>query len=243
MENISDVRHIVKDIFDKVEGFLEEKEGEFLYNIAKDCKGKKGAIVEIGSWKGKSTICLGKGSKAGNKVKIYAIDPHRDTSTQECYQVKTSYEEFKNNIRDAGVDDIIFPILKTSKETAKIFHEPIEFLFIDSEHDYEDVKLDFQLWYPKVIYTGFIAFHDSGFSGPRKVIEKYVLLSKHFKFMSIIDSILFVQKVKKNSLRGRLTNIFLFFIFKCAFLYHKLPFPKPVTKLTERVLNTLKIMK
>ncbi len=243
MENISDVRHIVKNIFDRVEGLLEEEEGEFLYNMAKACKDKEGVIVEIGSWKGRSTICLGKGSKAGNKIKIYAIDPHRGTSTQEYYQVKTSCEEFRKNIRDAGVDDIIFPIIKISKEAAKIFNEPIEFLFIDGEHDYENVKLDFESWYPKVIYGGIIAFHDHIFAGPRRVIEKYVHMSKHFKVLGIIDSILYVQKVKKSSLKDRLINIFLFFIFRCAELYHKLPFPKPITKLTVRTLGTLKIMK
>ncbi len=243
MENISDVRHIVKDIFDKVEGLLEEEEGEFLYNMAKDCKGKKGAVVEIGSFKGRSTICLGKGSKAGNQVRVYAIDPHKGTLAHKFFEIPQTYEEFKKNIKIAGVDDVIFPIVKTSKEAAKIFHEPIEFLFIDDGHDYEDVKLDFQLWYPKVIYGGFIAFHDHLFSGPRKVIEKYVLLSKHFKVMGIIGSILFLQKIEKNSLGVRLKNLFLFSIFKCEFLYHRLPFPKPTTKLIDKILRTLRIKK
>jgi hypothetical protein len=243
MENIFDTKQIVKNIFDKVEGFLEEKEGELLYNIAKDCEGRKGVIVEIGSFKGKSTICLGKGSKAGSQVRVYAIDPHMGTSAHKAFKIPQTYEEFKKNIKIAGIDDVVFPILKTSKEAAEIFHEPIEFLFIDGGHDYEDVKLDFQLWYPKVIYTGFIGLHDSNFSGPRKVIEKYVLLSKHFKFMGIIDSIFFVQKIEKSSLRDRLKNLFLLFIFKCEFLYHRLPFPKPTTKLIDKILRTLRIKK
>ena len=92
MENISDVREIVKNIFDRVKGLLEEEEGEFLYNIAKDCKGRKGAIVEIGSWKGRSTICLGKGSKAGNKIKIYAIDPHRGTPRKKLTLIPYYYK-------------------------------------------------------------------------------------------------------------------------------------------------------
>ncbi|MDP3731658.1 MAG: class I SAM-dependent methyltransferase [Candidatus Omnitrophota bacterium] len=243
MENIPYARHIVKNIFGTVEGLIGEREGQFLYSVAKGCKGEKGVIVEIGSWKGRSTICLGKGSIAGSKVKIYAIDPHRDTSTQEYYKVKTSYEEFKNNIRDAGVDDVIFPIMKTSEEAARIFNEPIEFLFIDGEHDYENVKLDFESWYPKVIYGGFIAFHDYNFSGPYKVIEKYVFISKYFKIMGIIGSILFVQKVEINSLKDRLLNAFLFLMFKCAFSYNRLHFPKPATKLTVRALRILKIIK
>ena len=243
MENISEARKIVRDIFDRIEGLLEEKEGELLYNIAKDCRVEKGVIVEIGSFKGRSTICLGKGSKGGNQARIYAIDPHMGTSVHKFFKIPQTYDEFKKNIKIAGIDDVVFPIFKTSKEAAKIFHEPIEFLFIDGNHEYENVKLDFLSWYPKVIYGGIIAFHDHIFFGPRRVIEKYVHMSRHFKVLGIIDSILYAQKVKKSSLKDRLINIFLFFIFRCADLYHKLPFPKPITKLTVRTLGTLKIIK
>lgn len=241
MEN---VRQIVKDIINGIEGFLTENEGVFLYNMAKNCQGKREVIVEVGSWKGKSTVCLGKGSKAGNKIKIYAIDPHKDTSTQKLYGIASSYEEFKNNIQSAGVDDIIFPIIKTSQDVAQILNEPIEFLFIDGEHDYEMVRLDFELWYPKVIYGGLIAFHDYYFSGPRKVIEKYILFgSKHFKDIRIVDSIFLVRKVEKNSIKVRIINIFLFFIYKCRDLYYTLPFSKPKINLINKILRILKIMK
>ncbi|WP_455277747.1 hypothetical protein [[Eubacterium] cellulosolvens] len=56
----------IKKLTDKVEGWLTDKEGELLYKLAKQCTGK-GVIVEIGSWKGKSTIWLGMGSKNGKK--------------------------------------------------------------------------------------------------------------------------------------------------------------------------------
>jgi predicted O-methyltransferase YrrM len=243
MENVSQARQIVRDIFDRIQGLLEEKEGELLYNIAKDCRAEKGVIVEIGSFKGRSTTCLGKGSKAGNQVRVYAIDPHMGSSVHEFFNIQQTHEEFKKNIKIAGIDDLVFPIFKTSEEAAKIFHEPIEFLFIDGNHEYENVKLDFLSWYPKVIYGGIIAFHDQLFFGPRRVIEKYVHMSKHFKVLGIIDSILYAQKVKKNSLKDRLINILLLFVFRCSGLYHKLPFPKPITKLTARTLGPLKIMK
>ncbi len=44
-----------------IEGWLTEKEGIFLYKMANKCTGR-GVIVEIGSWKGKSTIWLSLGS-------------------------------------------------------------------------------------------------------------------------------------------------------------------------------------
>jgi hypothetical protein len=62
----------IKKLVFKINGWLTDKEGELLYNLAKNCTGK-GVIVEIGSWKGKSTIWLGKGSKAGKKLRFMQL--------------------------------------------------------------------------------------------------------------------------------------------------------------------------
>jgi predicted O-methyltransferase YrrM len=72
---IEETRRAAKD----VPGWLTDAEGELLFNLAKSCSGK-GVIVEIGSWKGKSTIWMARGSQAGHGVKIYAIDPHEGDS-------------------------------------------------------------------------------------------------------------------------------------------------------------------
>ncbi len=227
----------IKKLADKVDGWLTDNEGELLYNTAKNCKGNSGAIVEVGSWKGKSTIYLGKGSKAGNHVKVYAIDPHIGSpELKEIFGDNIwTFEEFKENIKTAEVDDIVVPINKTSVEAAETFQEPIEFLFIDGDHNYEMVKLDFELWFPMVIEGGIIAFHDSGAHGPKRVINQNVYKSKNFKNIGIVDSILFAQKVKENSINDRLWNRTLLFFDKCAIVYHKLPFPKPTTNFRKKL--------
>jgi predicted O-methyltransferase YrrM len=119
----------VRNLVDQVQGWLSYREGELLYNLAKNCSGK-GVIVEIGSWKGKSTIWLAKGSKAGNNVSVYAIDP----------QSESNFEEFNKNIKAAKIDDIVFPIVKKSEDAAKCFNKPVEMIFIDGSHVYDDVK-------------------------------------------------------------------------------------------------------
>ena len=177
----------VKKIVEKVDGWLEDEEGELLYRLAKNCLGK-GRIVEIGSWKGKSTIWLAKGSKVGNKVKVYAIDPH----------VGATFEEFKKNISNSQTDDIVIPIVKTSEEVAKDFNEPVELIFVDGSHEYETVKLDFELWVPKLIYGGTIAFHDTIIKpGPKKIVEEYVYKSKNFKNIGFVGSTTFAKKAKR----------------------------------------------
>jgi predicted O-methyltransferase YrrM len=57
-----------------VPGWLTDEEAAALYELAKACTGR-GVIVEIGSFKGRSTICLGLGSQAGHAVPVYAVAP------------------------------------------------------------------------------------------------------------------------------------------------------------------------
>src|SRR3989344_4837250 len=84
-----------------VEGWLTEDEGLFLYEITKNVK-EENAAVEIGSWKGKSTICIAKGLNDGRKGKVYAIDPH--TGSPEHRNIFGKVDTFKEfeEIRIAG---------------------------------------------------------------------------------------------------------------------------------------------
>ena len=149
-------------------------------------------IAEIGSWKGKSTIWLAYGSKQGKNVRIYAIDPHTGSSShREKYGSIWTFDEFQKNIRDAGVDDIITSLVKTSEEAARSHTQPVELIFIDGAHTYELVKMDFDLWFPKVIEGGIMAFHDTAYpwgvspnpasTGPQRVVDKFVYGSRHFR--------------------------------------------------------------
>jgi glycosyltransferase involved in cell wall biosynthesis/predicted O-methyltransferase YrrM len=202
-----------------IEGWLTDDEGKFLYYAARNCTGK-GVIVEIGSWKGKSTVFIGKGSESAGKIKIYAIDPH----------IEGTYEEFKKNIKKAELNNIVIPVVKTSEEAAEDFTEPVEFIFIDGDHEYEKVKQDLELWFPKLINKGIIAFHDTvAWPGPRKVVKKQIYTSRYFKNVGFVDSITFAQKIIKNSLKDRLRNRSLLFLRNRYVLFlknrfHKRPF-------------------
>lgn len=178
---------------------ITDAEGILLYTIAKACTGK-GVIVEIGSWTGRSTIWLGKGSKAGNKVKVYAIDPHTGGAT---------YPEFKNNIKMAGLDDIVVPIVKTSEEAEKGWNIPVELLWIDGSHKYDAVKLDFDKWTPHLVNDGTIAVHDTIFRcdpGPKRVVRNNVYRSRNFVVTGMVTSITYAQKVRSNTRKDRLKN-------------------------------------
>ncbi|HLM33372.1 MAG TPA: class I SAM-dependent methyltransferase [Gaiellaceae bacterium] len=156
---------------DDLPGWLSYEEGETLYTLAQKCTGR-GVIVEIGSWRGKSTTCLGLGSKAGRGVKIYSIDRHTDGT----------FPDFQVNIEKAGITELVTPIRSRSQDAWQDFDEPIELLFIDGAHQYDLVKDDFDHWVPKVVEGGVVAMHDTTwFEGPRRVADEMVFKSRGFK--------------------------------------------------------------
>jgi len=200
-----------------IEGWLTKSEGLFLYKSAKKVKSQN-AIIEIGSWKGRSTICLGRGLQDGNKGKIYAIDPHIGSSEhRKMFGKVDTFEEFKQNISKAGVDRYVQPIRKTSKNAAENFTKPIEFVFIDGAHEYKFVDFDFNAWFPKIIDGGLIAFHDSFlFIGPNLVTTKLLLFSSRIKNAKLVDTTTYFKKVAKNSLLDRIKNI-CFIVYRSLF--------------------------
>ena len=235
----AEIKH-VKEAIDKVEGWLTDSQGEFLYNAARNCKGKGGVIVEIGSWKGKSTIWLAKGSKAGSNVKIYAIDPHTGSSEhKKMYGEVWSFEEFKQNIKRANVEDIVIPVVKTSEDAERDWdRKPIELLWIDGEHEYEMVKLDFDLWSPYLIEGGTIALHATiDWPGPKRVVKDKIYKSHDFANVGFIDSLTYAQKVRANSLVDRLRNRWVLFLKGIYELGLSLQLPKPIKKSAKRIVS------
>lgn len=223
-----------------VDGWLLDQEGELLFGLAKNCQGK-GVIVEIGSWKGKSTIWLGKGSQAGKGVKIHAIDPHTGSSEHHERLGKVwTFDEFKQNIASAGVEDVVVPIVKASQDAAQEFHQPIELIFIDGAHEYEAVKQDFDLWFPKVIDGGIMAFHDTTVGeGPRHAVREKLYKSRFFCSISLAGTITYARKVRKNTLKDRVRNRCLLLIWDVVESVRRFPIPGSLRLLGRRIRDVL----
>lgn len=171
--NASELRQALAD----VPGWLGDEEAIALFELARDCTGR-GAIVELGSWRGKSTICLALGSKEGSGVPVVAVDRHMDKT----------FVDFQENIRKAGVADLVRPIRATSDEAFADFDEPIELIFIDASHKYEDVRRDFDQWVPLVVEGGTVAMHDTTWEGSKLVSEEAIYRSPYFKDVRFVPS-------------------------------------------------------
>jgi predicted O-methyltransferase YrrM len=193
----------VADIY-KLGGMLTNSEVDFLYRLGKvnHCDG---VIVEIGSFKGKSTIALARGAGATHKAKVYAIDPHR-IQPEEGYLEDTE-AAFLANIKRSGLEHQVVPMIMTSEAAAKQWSQPVRLLWIDGDHRYEPAKLDFTQWEPHVVEGGIIAMHDTiRKRGPKRVLWEHVFRSGRFHEIAIVDNITAMRKVQKVGFLAALRN-------------------------------------
>ena len=195
--------HSLKEQLSNVEGWLHEPEGYLLHRLAEDGPGA-GAIVEIGSFKGKSTICMALGSKRSKREHVYAVDhflgskenrkggSHEDPTIAETLSSRATFDR---NISDHGVSDYIRILAMTSLEAAQTWTLPIRLLFIDGDHEYASAKEDFQAWSPFVVKHGLIAFHDvGGWPGVTKFYEELMAENSKYTEVFCCCSIRVIQK-------------------------------------------------
>jgi MMP 1-O-methyltransferase len=213
-----------------VSGKLLHQEGELLWNLARNCAGK-GVIVEIGSWQGKSTTWLAAGSKEGARARVYAIYPH--ILHPENLQI------YRENMKRAGVDDLVEPLVMTSNKAAENFDKPVELIFVDGDHKYEAVKSDFELWFPKVTDGGTIAFHDVNSPGPRRLVDETIRKSSHLRDLGVKVQILYAKKVLKPSLRDRWRRRIFWLRFNGEGIAKKYHIPRFFQKMGAELLKRL----
>jgi len=184
-----------------VEGWFEDEEADLLIAItSRALASQEGphAIVEVGSYCGRSTVVFGSVVKAlAADAKIYAIDPHDgkvgalDQGIKNC---GPTLERFKRNIASAELTEYVETIQKYSYEVK--WEKPIQILLIDGLHDYTNVARDFFQFEPWVVAGGAIAFHDYADYYPDvKSFVNEILSSGRYRRVHCAGSLMVVEKV------------------------------------------------
>lgn len=141
-----------------IDGWLFPEEGELLEKYAKEVQ-PFADIVELGSYKGKSTVYLAR-SVVG-MVNVICIDTFMaDATTANKEDTLDSFlfntAEFNNIVTLPSRTGHIAKIMKANEHPARI-----ALLFIDADHSYEGVKADFDNFSPFVAPGGVVIFHDA----------------------------------------------------------------------------------
>ena len=172
-----------------VEGFLGKREGPYLHALAR-IGARLGAVVEIGSYKGRSALWLGKACQAVGGHALYAIDPHHGGTEMN----------FRDNIARAGLSAKVVPLVMPSMQALEDWNEPIGFLWIDGDHSYDAVCQDFYGWSRYVKEGGIVALHDTySFEGVRQLVDEEILSLNGYRVLGQVDSIFAAQKTSSLS--------------------------------------------
>jgi predicted O-methyltransferase YrrM len=165
----------VADIVALIEGAISIEECGLLYHLAASVS--EGCIVEVGSFRGRSTVALAKGSMAGARLPVYAIEPHeRFTGVLGGEFFASDRTEFFKSMITAGVAEIVRLVNLSSEVVTRGWSLPIGLLWIDGDHRYPAVKRDFECWLPSLTRGAVVAFHDSidPELGPSHVISEAI---------------------------------------------------------------------
>lgn len=160
-------------ILAQVDGYLFPHEAVFLYWLVRSGPGE-GAIVEIGSYRGRSTLCLATGVRGRRAARVVAVDPH----------VYKTENDLRDNLAHFGMTDVVEVVVAPSVTAAATWTGPVRVVFVDGHHEKASVEADVDAWLPFLQPGGFLVLHDStdlsSFPGPAEVAGSRLRLGPIF---------------------------------------------------------------
>lgn len=177
----------IADSVSAVEGWMTPDQGRRLFAAAARCL-PGGRIVEIGSFRGKSTIVLATAAPEG--VEIVAIDPHagNDRGPQELVgfeaEAADDHAVFNANLIAAGVAGRVRHVRAFSETAHPEVGDPIDLLYIDGAHRYAPARRDIAEWGARVGEGGTLLIHDSFSSiGVTLAILRELSAGRRFRYV------------------------------------------------------------
>jgi predicted O-methyltransferase YrrM len=175
----------------QLDGRLTTKETTFLAVLP--FLAGTGEILEIGSYKGKSTIILAKSAMIAGRSKIHACDPLTLPSVTDPKTVDKEDvpEIFTENLKRHGVTESVEFHQMKSSELSRSWNLPLRVLWIDGDHTFRGVTEDFELYHKFLEPGAIVCLHDvlHEFEGPTRVLAELILLSSSFGDCGICGSI------------------------------------------------------
>lgn len=123
-------------------------------------------MVEIGCYSGESTLLFSQGFNC----LIYAVDPWQNgydntDIASYCYPMSGIEKIFDKRLANRN----IIKMKMTSEEASREIDQ-VDLVYIDGNHNYENIKRDLEIWHPK---TKILAGHDYSSCGVNKALKNY----------------------------------------------------------------------
>lgn len=157
--------------FCDAEGFMPVDEGLALYAAASAVAGL-GPLIEIGSYRGRSTILLAAAAATAG-THVVTIDHHRGS---EEHQPGWEYHDphlvdpavgrldtlpsFRRTIATSGLEDHVIAVVARSEDVARYWTQGAGLVFVDGSHTDAAAQRDYDAWAAHVVPGGMLAIHD-----------------------------------------------------------------------------------
>ncbi|MEZ5321190.1 MAG: class I SAM-dependent methyltransferase [Microthrixaceae bacterium] len=155
-------------------GFMPPDEGVALYEAGVDatrrCPGL--AMLEIGSYCGKSAVYLG-AAAAENESVLFAVDHHRGSEenqpgwdwhepdlVDEVSGRMDTLPHFRRTIHEAGLEANVVAVVADASTLSRFWTVPLALLFIDGGHGSEPAHRDYEQWTGHLAPDALLAIHD-----------------------------------------------------------------------------------
>jgi predicted O-methyltransferase YrrM len=176
----------------RAEGYLSPREMRFLCLLGA-MPTAAGEVLEIGSFKGRSTVILARAARLAGDERISAVDPMTAPSATDpdLRGDESSLADFDANLSRAGVREFVNFHQRFSHELAPEWTRPLRLLWIDGDHTYEGTKADLDGFKPHLADGAIVAIHDvlHEFEGGSRVFLEDVLESDDFGACGFCGSI------------------------------------------------------
>lgn len=144
-------------------GLIDADQGEVLRALAAAVPAGC-AIVEVGSFKGKSTAFLADGARIGGGARVYAVDPWDlpgNPYGKHGFSAPEVREAFESQLKACRLWGRVSPVRAFSVDAAACYDgPPIGLLYIDGDHEEAAVRADVAAWSPHLAADHVIVFDD-----------------------------------------------------------------------------------
>lgn len=175
-----------------VAGWMTPGQARLLWDSA-SAVAPGGRIVEIGSFRGRSTIVLARAAADG--VEVIAIDPHagNDRGPQEIQgfedDAAEDHEVFRKNLANAGVSGKVRHLRRFSSDALDDVAGEVDLLYIDGAHRFGPARDDIRRWGAKIRPGGALLIHDSFSSvGVTAALAAELFLGPEFRYLGRSES-------------------------------------------------------
>jgi hypothetical protein len=176
----------------RLEGHLTPREARFLalLGAVPTCSGD---ILEIGSFKGKSTILLAKSAAFAGTGRVAAVDPlSMPASTDPTDALPAELPGiFRANLEQHGVQGLVDFHQMRSGDLGPRWTRALRLLWIDGDHTYQGALADFDSFAAHLHQGAIVAVHDvlNRFDGPVAVMLERILDDDRFGAAGLVGSI------------------------------------------------------